>query len=209
MRILIVSKTHMRGMACVGGLTLNGSQNVRLLQSNTLNQPQNTLYEVGDVWELNFRPRPDIIAPHVEDVLVDSGGKIGTQASMCCYLLSKVQPWQGDPEQLFDGLIRFTWNDTGYISRRNKLPNGSVGFWIPSNDLHRVDQENRIRYRCAGHGKNVWITYVGFEALVDVLPHGALLRVSLARWWRPQDAPDMEDRCYLQLSGWYGVTPIA
>lgn len=103
MRILIVSKTHMRGMACVGGLTLDGSQNVRLLQSNTLNQPQNTPYEVGDVWELNFRPRPDIIAPHVEDVLVDSGRKIGIQANMCGYLLSEVQPWQGGPEQLFDG----------------------------------------------------------------------------------------------------------
>lgn len=52
----------------------------------------------------------------------------------------------------------------------------------------------------------VRIPYVGFEPAVDLIPKGTLVRVSLARWWRPHDSPpDMEERCYLQLSGWYEV----
>jgi hypothetical protein len=209
MRILIVSKTRMGRMACVGGLTLDGSQSLRLLQSNAFNQPQDTPYEVGDVWDLNFRPRSDVIAPHVEDVLVDSARKIGTQANMGAHLLSKIQPWQGGPEELFEGLIRLTANGSGYIGRRGNLPKESVGFWILSNDLCRMDQKGKTRYKCAGRGRDVRITYVGFETPVDVLPQGTLSRVSLARWWWPEDAPDMEERCYLQLSGWFEVTPIA
>jgi hypothetical protein len=34
-----------------------------------------------------------------------------------------------------------------------------------------------------------------------VLEANTLLRLSLARWW--QQAPELEERCYLQLSGWY------
>ena len=45
--------------------------------------------------------------------------------------------------------------------------------------------------------------YVGFADPIERIPKGALVRVSLARWWRPDDAPDMEERCYLQLSGWF------
>ena len=39
---------------------------------------------------------------------------------------------------------------------------------------------------------------------IKVIPAGTLVRVSLARWWRPEDSePNFEERCYLQLSGWY------
>ncbi len=44
--------------------------------------------------------------------------------------------------------------------------------------------------------------YVGFESKVDRIPAGTLMRMSLARWWKPEDS-DMNERCYLQLSGWY------
>ncbi len=30
-----------------------------------------------------------------------------------------------------------------------------------------------------------------------------MLRVSLAHWWRPEDKPEGELRCYVQLSGWF------
>ena len=29
------------------------------------------------------------------------------------------------------------------------------------------------------------------------------MRVSLARWWRPEDTPEVEEKCYAQLSGWF------
>jgi len=46
--------------------------------------------------------------------------------------------------------------------------------------------------------------YVGFEPKVNLIPAGTLMKISLARWWKPEDS-DMSERCYLQLSGWYGL----
>jgi hypothetical protein len=209
MRVLIVSKTHMRDMACVGGLRLDDNRNVRLLQSSGSNQPHDTPYEVGEIWDLNFRPKRDVVAPHIEDVFVDSGRQMGHERNMRSCLVSRIRPWQGGPAVLFDGMIRFTWNGTGYICRRSHLPSGSVGFWTPSGELSRFDQDGKTRYRCESEEKDVRITYVGFEPPVDLLSQGTLVRVSLARWWRPADAPDMEERCYLQLSGWYEVAAAA
>ena len=48
------------------------------------------------------------------------------------------------------------------------------------------------------------LKYVGEESPIKVIPAGTLVRLSLARWWRPEDSePNFEERCYLQLSGWY------
>src|SRR5262249_18734189 len=93
MRVLIVAKPHMRAAACVGGLALDNGHNVRLLLPNGANQPPNTAYEVGDVWELNYRPKRVIVAPHVEDVLVNSARKVGRQDQLTGYLLSLIRPW--------------------------------------------------------------------------------------------------------------------
>lgn len=154
MRVLIVAKTRMNGTACVGGFALKYNRNVRLLQPNGANQPQDTPYEVGDIWELNAWPKHDVVAPHVEDVIVDSGWRVGHQDNIRSYLLARVRPWQGGPDQLFDGLLRFTQNGSGYICRRHTLPKGSVGFWLPSCDLRRSDQYGRIRIqmRMERHG---------------------------------------------------------
>ena len=48
----------------------------------------------------------------------------------------------------------------------------------------------------------IQIKYVGLQPTEDIIPKGTLLRVSLARWWSPNDV-EVENRCYLQLSGWY------
>ena len=48
------------------------------------------------------------------------------------------------------------------------------------------------------------LKYVGEESPIKVIPAGTLVRLSLARWWRPEKSePNFEERCYLQLSGWY------
>ena len=43
---------------------------------------------------------------------------------------------------------------------------------------------------------------MGFAPKINKIPAGTLIRISLARWWKPDDV-DIEHRCYLQLSGWY------
>ena len=45
--------------------------------------------------------------------------------------------------------------------------------------------------------------------ILPIIPKGKIIRLSLAKWWKPEDS-DIELRCYLQLSGWYEdlVEPI-
>ncbi|MFP4441222.1 MAG: hypothetical protein ACLFVO_28645, partial [Chloroflexaceae bacterium] len=80
------------------------------------------------------------------------------------------------------------------------VPDQSVGFWMIPADLHRQDRNQKPRYILDHHGLDM--PYVGFAPAVGTLPAGTLVRVSLARWWRPEDSYE-EERCYLQLSGWY------
>lgn len=201
MKVLIVSKTHMSNAVCVGGLTADTYRNIRLLREGGWNQRVDTNYEVGDIWELTFTPRSEVRPPHVEDVIVSHGEHLGRAKDIKQSLLNRVQVWQGGPSTLYDGFLRFTSNGGGYISALSAIPQQSVGFWIPDKALlKREDDKGKVRYHLASH--DLKISYVGFAEPIDTLPAGTLLRVSLARWWRPTDS-EVEERCYLQLSGWY------
>lgn len=202
MKVLIVAKTHMMGEFCVGGLARDTNQNVRLMQPGGLNQPVDTAYEVGQVWDLAFTPALHLRPPHVEDVIVEQSRYLGKVRDIKQTLLERVKIWQGGPENLFDGLIRFTEEGgSGYISAKTDIPQQSVGFWLTDRVLTPFEQRQKIRYHTPGY--QVKITYVGIAEPVDMIPAGALLRVSLARWWQPYERLDIESRCYLQLSGWY------
>lgn len=203
MKVLIVAKTHMFDTACVGGMIYTSGQSVRLLQADGSNHPKDIGYEVGSVWELEFKPRSESIPPHIEDILVFRKRYLGLQSKMLEFLSSKVEPWEGDPQCLFNGLIRFTQSGSGYICKRVGLPNCSTGYWVPDRPLIRIASEGKVRYQYQSELKTICITYVGFQPSVEQIQKGSLVRVSLARWWVPPNAPDMEERCYLQLSGWY------
>jgi hypothetical protein len=203
MKVLIVAKTRMGQLACVGGLTRD-NQNVRLLQLDGLSQPLHTDYEIGDLWDMKLLPCQETEPPHVEDVLVNRTacvylGKVKNPKHL---LMDRVKIWQGGVTSLYDGLVCFTENGSGYICRWAGLPRQSVGFWLADQALRRVDSEKKIRYQYPRKDGLALITYVGFAQPVEILPVGTLLRVSLARWWKPEGS-EMEERCYLQLSGWY------
>lgn len=200
MQVLIVSKTHLFGAYCVGGLTRNTNQNVRLMEPGGFNQPIDTAYEIGDVWELDFSPHPDVTPPHTEDVIVSQGNRLGHVHNIRETLLKRVCVWRGEPANLFDGLIQFSPGRSGYIACGAKLPHGSVGFWIADKPLIREERFDKIRYHTSDYRFKV--TYVGVADSIEAVPAGTMLRVSLARWWKPDDA-DIAQRCYLQLSGWY------
>ena len=104
---------------------------------------------------------------------------------------------------IFDGVIRFTWNRSGYISLQNPLPRCSTGFWVPDRPLALVQSGNKASYHYERADLILRVSYVGTVPAVDNIPAGTLVRVSLARWWRPEDVPDLEERCYVQLSCWY------
>jgi hypothetical protein len=203
MRVVIVSKTKMTGRYCVGGLTADGRESLRLLQADGSNQPPETPYDVGEVWEIDGQRKPDCLPPHLEDFLATQRHQLGREPRLAQFLSERIRPWRGGPEVLFDGLIRFTGNRSGYISRQNKLPSCSTGFWLADRPLRLVQDKGKASYHYARKDLICRITYVGAATPPAVITPGTLVRVSLARGWRPEDTPDLEERCYLQLSGYY------
>lgn len=204
MKVLIVGKTRMQNSACIGGLLLNDNKSVRLLQQNESNYPKDTDFEIGQVWNIEFNPRSTVIPPHIEDILVNRKTFVRDVPRLREFLSGRIRPWTGSPDDLFDRRIRATSNEGGYISESTGIPVCSTGFWIPDQTLVQNRSGNKIRYRYPGVSSVREMTYVGFADPIESIPSGTLVRVSLARWWRPPDADKtFEFRCYLQLSGWF------
>jgi hypothetical protein len=211
-RVLIVAKTHMASGVCIGGLTREGNKSVRLIPSDRRNHPADTPYDIGQVWDLDFHPSPEVIPPHVEDVIVTKERYIAQVPNLLETLTQRVQPWKGSPNQLFDDLLTIS-DGRGYISENRVVPNVSTGFWLLDKPLilnyphgnpkpfYRSDFEIEVVNTLLLRRGVLNIPYVGFAPPIDQIPAGTLIRVSLARWWAPDGTN--EKRCYLQLSGWY------
>src|SRR5579885_1313331 len=183
MRVVIVAKTRMNGgMLCVGALSADGAESLRLLQANGWNQPADTPYDVGEIWDIEGRRKPDCVPPHVEDFLVTQRHQIGREPRLAQFLSARVRPWRGGPEGLFDGLIRFTGSRSGYISRQNKLPSCSTGFWLADRPLFRIQDGDRASYHYTREALVCRVTYVGTAPAPATIAAGTLVRVSLARW---------------------------
>ena len=202
MNVLIVGRTKMGGATrCIGGISHDG-KSVRLLDSNGGHWNTMAPFQIGQIWNLAYTQVAAPVPPHTEDVLVSQYQLIGTQPNLRAHLLARVQPWQGSIDQVFAGALDFTSNGNGYVCQRCGVPAHSTWFWIPDRDLTlRADGKH---YDYSDGNLSRGLSYVGEPQALPSLPAGALIRVSLARWWKPNDAaPDFEERCYLQLSGWF------
>jgi len=198
MNVLVLAKTHVGGAYCVGGLNAS-NQSLRLYEANWSFPPANTAYQVGQIWEMTVTPSPTPRPPHVEDVAVTSARYVGQQPNLAQHLLQRIVPWTGGIQGLFGGHLGFTGRRRGYVEAPN-VPARSTWFWTPDRDLQHANIDGKGYYRYAGYE----MSYVGVDPPVQMLPAGTLVRVSLARWWKPPDAgPGFPERCYLQLSGWY------
>lgn len=192
MPVLIVATTRMRNTVCVGALDLDSNRSLRLLDVHGGGfEPD--VFAVGELWELEYLPAPEVTPPHVEDVVVVKRRRIGRSDALRTEIVNRVQPWRGDYTGLFDGVLGWTRNGSGYADER-QLPNVSTGFWIPN-----IALEFRDGYYY--HGDYHRLRYVGLADPAPIIAAGSLVRVSLARWWAPEG--DNNQRCYLQLSGWY------
>jgi hypothetical protein len=204
MEILITSKTHKGNAVCVGGMIVNSGKLVRLLNPGNWDQYANTELDIGDIWNIKFEEREDIIPPHIEDVIIHSKSFIRKIDNISDFIIkSGITIFRGSPYNIFDGLLGWTGSGGGYIGDKNNLPTNSVGFWISDKDL--VLSEKYYEYPARNiHSQPKRFKYVGTVPAVNTIPSGILIRVSLARWWKPEDA-EIDERCYLQLSGWYGL----
>jgi len=205
--VLILSKTQMNNnQVCVGGLTLKGRY-VRLLDENGKNQPENTDLAPKQAWEIEFSERKNNVPPHIEDILIQNRTRkrsLKNTMTIKDFIEKRNIPiWRGNPDQIFDQLIQWTPSGSGYIDRNGGVPSHSVGFWISDKDLKRKEYKG-IRYQYPSTVGLRSIKFKGIEEPVDVIPAGTLMRISLARWWKPENT-DINERCYLQLSGWYDL----
>jgi ATP-dependent DNA helicase RecQ len=203
MRILIVAKTRRGAGACVGGITEDG-HSVRLIACDAASNERAGLeYEVGEVWEIDSAPDPDIVPPHVENIIVLRARRLRRSQKVAETIHRFMPPLVGSPEKLFDGVTQATAAGGLYIAERTGLPHRSTMFWAPDQSLWLDCEGKRLRYRYPTSDGGRTLTFVGFqEPLPEIVP-GTLLRVSLAHWWRPKERPAEELRCFVQLSGWF------
>ena len=201
--VVIVARTHMHeGRVCVGALSERG-ENLRLLNNGcTPDMDRHCLFHVGEMWQIACSPCGERKPPHVEDVAVSEAEKIGFVENIPEYVLKLAKPWQGGIGDLFERKIRFTQNGAGFV-RAGNLPSCSTGFWIPYCDLKLHDDgRGKAAYFALADYRH--LSYVGVQAPIEMIEAKTLVRVSLARWWRPTDVNDpLEERCYAQVSAWY------
>lgn len=201
MKVLIVAKTYMSRAFCVGAYDMDGHKNIRLLTPEGNNQPPNTSFEIGQIWNIDYIPRPNIVRPHTEDVLIQKCNFIENIKDIRGYLTTHVPIWTGEPSSIFNGKVSFPIGKAGFVEQKDSKLNQSVGFWISdkSLDLTILDDKKHYLY----FGEQVYsFPFVGAMEKVETIPSGTLLRVSLARWWSP-DPNQFPKRCYCQLSGWF------
>jgi hypothetical protein len=198
--VVIVSRTRMGNGVCIGGLSESENRNLRLLPaSGAHSHPSSAPYQIGEIWDMDLVPPAELEPPHIEDVLVRRARRSGVQQDLQTWLLAHVEPWRGDGQVLFDGLLVISGNGSAYISRQG-VPDRSVGFWIPDADLEFTTDPRR-GYLVQFGWRTVTVGYVGVAEPAPLITAGSLVRVSLARWWSPGGA-DFE-ACWLQISGCY------
>ena len=209
MRVLIVAKTRMRAGACIGAITEKG-KSVRLIPFNA--DPRdgaNREYEVGDIWEISAEPVPEseLIPPHIENIVVHEKRRLRTTENtedLVSAIELLMPPKIGDPRELYDGLLKTTSSGSLYVPPRGDVPSYSPTFWRPDKPLVLEGEQQNPRYRYPTENGGCTLTFVGLQRPPRAtIPTGTLLRVSLAHWWKPRNAPNVEERCYVQLSGWF------
>ncbi len=206
MRVLIVAKTRMGSGACIGGIT-ETRKSVRLVPLN--DDPRdgaNREYKVGDIWEITGNPETSLTPPHNENFVVHSKSLLYRTENIR-ELISAIEllmpPKVGDPRKLYEDLLQTTSSGSLYVPPGDDVPAYSTTFWRTDQELILETDKKKLRYRYPTEDGGCTLTFVGFQKTLETIPTGTLLRVSLAHWWRPQNTPNVELRCYVQISGWF------
>lgn len=198
----------MKNGVCVGGLVQNSLMPVRLIPPGALCNPNNTDYEIGDIWEVNATPRAGNTPPHVEDHDVQPGGtRVDSLPNLRQWLLENIEPWHGEPQNLFEGAVRFRQTGTAYVSESGPLPHHSTGFWVLPRVMEYspfIDNDGKEHPKYSLNGiPTIVLPYVGLADPIQHIAAGTLVRLSLSRPWKSASNVEERQRHSVQLSGWF------
>lgn len=199
--ILIVSKTKMQNGVCVGGINEQTCELVRLHNERGGNLPFDAPYEIGDRWLLDIETAWNVRdEPHIEDKQTIPISKINNVGMGGIIGFIKNHDFEerltsGSIQNAFEGALNFV-GTRNYINR-NDIPSFSTQFWITDKDLIHFKIFDNHYYFYDG----IRIKFVGYQDAINIIPAGTIIRLSLANWWDGDGSG--EERCYLQLSGWY------
>jgi ATP-dependent DNA helicase RecQ len=207
MEVLILSKTYLGlNNVFVGGMVLENKQFIRLLNPDGWHPYWDTEYQIGQVWDIDFRKVENLQKPHNEDVIVESQSPTPIRSidNLSQFILqSDVHIWRGSIDHLFDSRLLWAEAGAGYISDfQHNIPAHSEGFWINDKPLNYEQDGHYLYLSVHSRGSKRKLKYKGLAPPRASIPAHTLLRVSLAKWWKPDGSVD-EKRCYLLLSGWY------
>ena len=201
--IVVVGVTKMGPVACVGALDCETGASYRLVRRDGHSPFEaNTDLRPGAVLSVELLGPARQDPPHVEDVAIGRYRQTGLMEPLALarFVLGTSQApiWRGGYERLFNGTLKQHKGLTVALRRGGSLPGCSTGFWIPSHPLVRSGEDRFLLQQ-----DNVPLFEVKSVALEPIqehtLPAGSLLRVSLARWFKP--AAKVPEACWLQLSG--------
>lgn len=204
-RVVIVGKTKMKWQRCIGALGENDGRSFRLLTSDGDNFPEDTEFNLGQVWDLDLEEVSNSTPPHTEDIRILRQRLVRTLSmpQLKDFVWSRVAVPVVHPQQLFDGRLRFSQGKRAFVWPGNGAPQYSTGFCRFDKSLHLYQDYGKTRYAYCDNDIScdledddlrLDVAYVGCESPVHKIPAGTVLRFSLARW---ENKP-----CYLMLSGW-------
>jgi len=188
---------------CVGAVDAAGGNLLRLIPRDgaEYHSWQEFKADIGDLVDLSGVAATSVEPPHVEDFIVDKCVPTGKHAKdLAGWIRNRCTVWTGDRSCLFGGCLKFTTWGKGHLDRGDPLPTHSVGFWELPAPLN-LEQGEKKRYTLAGT-PSVSAPYVGLSDAPQQIAKGSLARVSLSRWWAPDDG-GRQEACWLQISGHY------
>ncbi len=190
---------------CIGAVGFDEPSSLRLLRENAENQEIQSPYKIGQVWDVEGFPRDEPIPPHVEDFCVTQSSIIRNDVSIRKFVLQKYDKdvIHFPVEKAFNGALVWSANGSGYVARNN-YPNYSTQFWVTDRPLTRGSGDDICYYSFESQERTLRVKFVGMHNLVDLIPAGTIVRLSLARWWSPGPVViERDQKCFLQLSSWY------
>lgn len=200
-KILIVSKTQMHNGVCVGGIDEQTCELVRIHNERGGNLSSDAPYEIGDRWEMKVETAWNVrYKPHVEDKqttpirYIENIGLAGIISFINSHYFGS-RLTRGKIQDAFEGCLNFQ-GFRNFVNRK-RIPSFSTQFWVSDKDLLHIKSFDKDYYVY----ESIRIKFVGYQVPVTRIPAGTIIRLSLANWWNGDGSG--EDRCYLQLSGWY------